>query len=73
MMNDIAQLREQLAVIQEPFGYHFNSRQDQVESLLRGLLANRQRYGYMSCPCRLASAHRENDRDIVLPQSEMDF
>ena len=66
-MNDTTTLRTALQKIQEPLGFLFNTNSEQVESLLQGLLTNRERYGYMSCPCRLASGQREKDRDIICP------
>jgi ferredoxin-thioredoxin reductase catalytic chain len=38
-----------------------------VMDILQGLLTNEQRYGYRSCPCRLASGVRDKDADIVCP------
>ncbi len=35
--------------------------------LLNGLLVNEKRYGYPSCPCRLASGNKEDDLDIICP------
>lgn len=64
---DTNQLYDQLRRIQEPLGYFFNEDRDTVFEILNGLILNRQRYGYMSCPCRLASGNREKDRDIVCP------
>ena len=61
------QLREMLRKIQEPKGYFFNREREKVFDLLDGLLINRERYGYMSCPCRLASGNRDWDRDIICP------
>ena len=61
------QLYEMLRKVQEPKGYFFNREREKVFDLLDGLLINRERYGYMSCPCRLASGNREWDRDIVCP------
>ena len=61
------QLYEMLRKVQEPKGYFFNREREKVFDLLDGLLINRDRYGYMSCPCRLASGDREWDRDIVCP------
>jgi ferredoxin-thioredoxin reductase catalytic chain len=60
-------LYEMLRKVQEPKGYLFNRRSEKVFGLLDGLLINRERYGYMSCPCRLASGNREWDRDIICP------
>ena len=61
------QLYEMLRKVQEPKGYFFNRERDKVFDLLDGLLVNRERYGYISCPCRLASGNRDWDRDIICP------
>lgn len=37
------------------------------ELLLEGLTKNFNRYGYFSCPCRLAKAVKEKDKDIICP------
>ncbi len=66
-MNNIEQLYELLKKSQEARGYHFNSAETMVFDLLKGLLMNKERYGYMSCPCRLASGNYEQDRDIICP------
>ncbi len=34
---------------------------------LEGLKTNEDRYGYPSCPCRLAKGNLEIDRDIICP------
>jgi ferredoxin-thioredoxin reductase catalytic chain len=62
-----AELYEALRKIQEPKGYFFNRDREKVLDLLNALLFNRERYGYMCCPCRLSSGNREWDRDIVCP------
>jgi ferredoxin-thioredoxin reductase catalytic subunit len=61
------QLYEMLKKVQEPKGYFFNNDRERVSELLEGLLTNKERYGYMACPCRLASGNREKDRDIICP------
>jgi len=61
------QLYEMLRKVQEPKGYFFNREREKVLDLLDGLLINRERYGYTSCPCRLASGNRDWDRDIICP------
>lgn len=60
-------LYEKLRAVQEPRGFFFNSDKAFVLDLMEGLLINRERYGYMACPCRLASGNRELDRDIFCP------
>lgn len=48
-------------------GYRLNPDHDFVLDLMDGLVTNRQRYGYLSCPCRLADGTREKDLDIICP------
>ena len=64
---DVQTLYEMLKKTQEAKGYYFNRDREVTFELLRGLLVNRERYGYMCCPCRLASGDREWDRDITCP------
>jgi ferredoxin-thioredoxin reductase catalytic chain len=61
------QLYEMLKKVQEPKGYYFSDDAERVMDLMNGLLANKDRYGYMVCPCRLASGSKEKDRDIICP------
>ncbi len=63
----VEELYEMLRKVQEPKGYYFNKDQERVFDLLRNLIINKERYGYMSCPCRLSSYDREKDRDIICP------
>jgi ferredoxin-thioredoxin reductase catalytic subunit len=64
---DAGELYDTLRRYHEPLGYFFNRDRDTVFELLRSLILNKDRYGYMSCPCRLASGIYENDRDIICP------
>lgn len=49
------------------YGYHLNPDPEFLQDLLEGLKRNEERYGYPSCPCRLASGKLELDRDIICP------
>jgi ferredoxin-thioredoxin reductase catalytic subunit len=60
-------LYEALKKAQEPKGYYFSNDKKRVFELLDALFVNKERYGYMVCPCRLASGNRENDKDIICP------
>lgn len=51
----------------EASGYHLNPDMEYTKGLLKGLLENEERYGYQSCPCRLASGKKQEDMDIVCP------
>jgi len=64
---DTEKLYEMLKKSQEAKGYFFNKNKLRVAELLDALLVNKERYGYMACPCRLASGDREKDRDIICP------
>jgi ferredoxin-thioredoxin reductase catalytic subunit len=66
-MTEVEKLYEMLKKLQEPKGYFFSRDEAWVLDILRGLLTNKERYGYMSCPCRLASGNREKDKDIICP------
>jgi ferredoxin-thioredoxin reductase catalytic chain len=61
------ELFEMLRKVQEPKGFFFNNDRERVFDLLEALLANKERYGYMVCPCRLAAGDRDADRDIICP------
>ena len=67
-MSAAQELYERLKKVNEPKGYYFNTKSDSLTmALLEGLLKNKERYGYMCCPCRLAASDREADRDIICP------
>jgi ferredoxin-thioredoxin reductase catalytic subunit/rubredoxin len=51
----------------EAAGYYMNEDVDFVLDLMDGMLINEERYGYWSCPCRLADGVREKDLDIICP------
>lgn len=63
----VDQVYEKLRGEAEAAGYRFTPDAVFAKELIRGLLANDARYGYRSCPCRLASGNRDDDLDIVCP------
>jgi len=48
-------------------GYNLYPDIEFTKNLVRGYLRNQQRYGYPSCPCRLASGKKVEDLDIICP------
>ncbi len=66
-MNEAEKLYEMLKKVQEPKGYFFNKDRARAFDLLEALLINKNRYGYMCCPCRLALGDKGKDRDIICP------
>jgi ferredoxin-thioredoxin reductase catalytic subunit len=65
--DEVKRLYEALRNEAESAGYHLNPDVEMTGELVNGLLVNEKRYGYRSCPCRLASGIEEEDRDIVCP------
>ena len=66
-VEEIEALYRRLSREAEAGGYHLNPDVEFTRDLVRGLLVNQQRYGYPSCPCRLASGVKGDDLDIICP------
>ena len=49
------------------YGYYLVPDPELLQGFLEGLKVNEERYGYPSCPCRLASGKIGYDRDIFCP------
>lgn len=64
---DARTLQAKLGPLQAKRGLHFNTDESYTLPLLEALLVNKERYGYMSCPCRLASGVYDLDQDIICP------
>jgi ferredoxin-thioredoxin reductase catalytic subunit len=60
-------LYEILSKYAESQGIQLNKDKEYVLEILNGLLINESRYGYRSCPCRLAAGVKEKDKDIICP------
>lgn len=60
-------LYQMLKPIQEEKGFYFHSDHDWVLDILAGVLTNKERYGYGSCPCRLATRDPRRDQAIICP------
>ena len=66
-MSEVEKLYALLKKVQEPKGFYFSHDKKMVFDLIQGLMDNKDRYGYMCCPCRLAAGDREKDKDIMCP------
>ena len=60
-------LKEKIQQEIEGKGYYLNPDDDFTLPLLESLLVNEERYGYMFCPCRLATRNKEADLDLICP------
>jgi ferredoxin-thioredoxin reductase catalytic chain len=67
MTEDVKKRLEKLKRDATAGGYTLNPDGEFVEALTEGLLANKQRYGIESCPCRLATGDPKDNMDIVCP------
>jgi ferredoxin-thioredoxin reductase catalytic chain len=63
----IEQVRRRAEGDAKTFGYYLTPQADLLQAFLEGLKVNEDRYGYPSCPCRLATGIFEYDRDIICP------
>jgi len=66
-MNEVDKLYEKLNKEANESGYNLNQDIEFTKDLIQGLIKNKKRYGYWSCPCRLASGKKEEDLDIICP------
>jgi len=64
---EVDDLFEKLNADAKASGYSLNPDSEFAKDLVRGLIVNRMRYGYPSCPCRLSSGTKEDDLDIICP------
>ncbi|MCX5813788.1 MAG: ferredoxin:glutaredoxin reductase [Proteobacteria bacterium] len=66
-LHDIDTLFDTLSQDAESAGYILNPDKEFTKALIRGLIINQGRYGYPSCPCRLADQKKGDDLDIICP------
>lgn len=65
--NQIDKLYKQLDKDAKSSGYFLNPDIEFTKDLIQGLLINEKRYGYQSCPCRIADGIKDMDLDIICP------
>jgi len=66
-LTTIEEVRRRAEADAKMFGYYLTPQPELLQGFLEGLKTNENRYGYPSCPCRLASGIFEYDRDIICP------
>lgn len=60
-------VRQRAEADAKTYGYYLHPDPDFLQDLVDGLKVNEERYGYPSCPCRVATGKLELDRDIICP------
>ena len=63
----VGELHARLQAEAKAGGYNLNPDTVFTRDLVEALLTNMDRYGYPSCPCRLAGGSRPEDLDIICP------
>ena len=66
-MSDKEAILEHMRKDAEENGYFICPDKDLLGDLIDGLAKNEERYGYGSCPCRIASGLKNYDVDIICP------
>ncbi len=66
-MTSLEQVRKRAEADAKTYGYYLTPQSDLLQMFIEGLKTNEDRYGYPSCPCRLATGNLEIDRDIICP------
>ena len=64
---EVDALYEKLKKAASDGGYFLNPDAEFAKAIITGLLVNEKRYGYISCPCRIAEGIKEKDLDIICP------
>jgi ferredoxin-thioredoxin reductase catalytic chain len=66
-LTTLEKVRKRAEADAKTYGYHLTPDKELLHDLFEGLAKNEERYGYPSCPCRLASGNFDFDRDIFCP------
>ena len=66
-MITVEKVRQRAEADAKTYGYYLHPDPDFLQDLLDGLKKNEERYGYPSCPCRVATGNLDLDRDIICP------
>jgi len=66
-LTTLEKVRQRAEADAKTYGYYLHPDPEFLNDLLEGLKKNEERYGYPSCPCRVASGKFEFDRDIICP------
>ncbi len=66
-MTALEETRKRAEADAKTYGYFLTPQPELLIMFLEGLKANEDRYGYPSCPCRLATGIFDYDRDIICP------
>ncbi len=66
-MRTVSDMFAEMMKIADEEGYLFNPDSVELNDILDGLWENEHRYGYPSCPCRIAKGVLADDMDMICP------
>jgi ferredoxin-thioredoxin reductase catalytic subunit len=61
------ELRKSAEEYAQEKGLKLNPNKDIVDNIIKGLLAKKQKFGKIYCPCRANTGNKEKDAEIVCP------
>tara|TARA_Y100000310_G_scaffold61798_1_gene57036 strand:+ start:2478 stop:2771 length:294 start_codon:yes stop_codon:yes gene_type:complete len=44
-----------------------NPNKENIDNIIKGLLAKKQKFGKIYCPCRAVTGNKEKDKEIICP------
>ena len=61
------ELKKQLQEYADSAGYKLNPNEKIVDTILNGLLRNKEKKGDIYCPCRITTGNKKKDKEIACP------
>ncbi|HJX50961.1 ferredoxin:thioredoxin reductase [Candidatus Pacearchaeota archaeon RBG_13_36_9] len=64
---EIQELKEKSKEYADSAGISLNSNDKIADTIIKGLLRNKETKGEIYCPCRIVTGNREKDKEIACP------
>ncbi len=61
------EMKEHIESYASKAGLKINPDKKQVDTIVKGLLHNKEKHGKAYCPCRVVTGDEKKDKDIVCP------
>lgn len=67
MNKEELRLRKELQKYADSQNFKLNENENAVESVIKGLLNNKEKHGGLYCPCRVVTGNKKEDKKIICP------
>lgn len=64
---DAEKIRKDSIAHAKKSGITLNPDKKKVDEIIKGLLAKKEKYGEIYCPCRIVTGNKEKDKDLICP------